>query len=74
VPHLVWVNKIFWKNVEEAVVTRYRLNPHRMQARDNLNCYVMSVASGIRTYTRTGAVVKEVIINFFHKNFFLPCS
>ena len=44
---------------------------HR-QARDDLDFYVKSVASGMVPFKRFCAVVKARVTNFFHKNFFLP--
>ena len=54
------------------MVNRNPLGNHRAQARDGLVSFVISVASEMITLKRFCAVVKALIINFFHKNFFLP--
>jgi len=70
----IWfgVNKIFWKNNEEADVNRNTYGYHRAQARVGLDFIVPSVASEMLTFKKFCAVIKAFNTNFFQKNFFLP--
>jgi len=68
------VNKIFWKNNEEADVNRNPSSNHRAQARDALVSFVISVASEMIALKKFCAVVRALIIDFFQKNFFLPIA
>jgi len=74
VRYRIWcgVNKIFWKNNEEADVNRNPYGYHRAQARVGLDFILTSVASEVLTFKKFCAVVKAFTTNFFQKNFFLP--